>query len=371
MNRKFFTFVLVILVSVLGTVTGYGAEVSFADTSGHWAEEAIASVVEKGLFNGTGDNHFSPDISMDRGMFVTVLGRFAEKMGADVNGASDFQDVPQDAYYAQYVGWAADHGIVKGTSETTFSPAQSVTREQMCTLFIRLLDYAKYDVPAPEGALAFVDESEISGYAKETVMSAASLGLIQGMETENGMAFCPKDSATRAQVATVFLRLDGLEGIYGILNTKEDPAPSGQDPVTPITEPPAPGSSGTSGSSGPSAEPTTDEKDLEQKVAGYLETMLENYDNMTYLSSTDQIVRDCMKIITDCMRDAQSARANGAFLSKEYINTHYSEQMENAKTIYKGMSDEQKNQMNNVAFRMETIAHLRTVLEYFGFGGLL
>ena len=375
MKKKLYTLMLAAaLLAGLSLTTASAAEVSFTDTSGHWAEQAIASVVEKELFNGTSETTFSPDISMDRGMFVTVLGRFAGKMGAEVSGTAVFDDVSADAYYAPYVAWAADQGIVKGTSETTFSPADPVTREQMCALFIRLLQYAKYEIPTGT-ELAFTDEAQISDYAKENVQNAVALGLIKGIETADGMAFCPADSATRAQVATVFLRLDGLEGIYDALKPSEDPTPvdpTPEDPTpvdpTPVNPTPVDPTPVNPTPVTPSDDVTDEEKELEAEIAEYLATMLEKYDNMTYLKETDQIVRDCMEIITSCMRDALKARENGTFLSEDFINKTYASDIEEAKALYRTMSDDQKSQMDNVAVRMAgTWSQLTTVLNYFGF----
>jgi len=341
MKHKIFALALVLLMTVLSVESVFGAEVSFTDISGHWAEDAVASVVEKGLFNGTSETTFSPELDMNRGMFVTVLGRFAEKMGADVKGTASFEDVSQDAYYAPYVAWAADQGIVKGTSETTFSPMQPVTREQMCALFIRLLDYAKYEIPSPEGVVDFTDQAEISDYAQNNVMSATALGLIKGIQEADGMAFRPRESATRAQVATVFLRLDGLEGIYEVLKPV-DPEPDPNPTPSPGPSPsPSPDPGPTPTPDPTPVEPTDEEKALEAEVAGYIATMLENYDNMGYLEETDKEVQECMKLIADCVRDALNVRTRGTFLSKEYVNKTYSDQIEKAKSLYRVMTEDQ------------------------------
>ena len=130
MKRKICALGLTAALSIsLLTTTAFAAETSFQDVSGHWAAEAISAVVEKKLFNGTSEDTFSPDASMNRGMFVTVLGRFAENMGYEVSGSSTFSDVAADAYYARYVAWGAANSIVKGVSETEFSPNADVTRE--------------------------------------------------------------------------------------------------------------------------------------------------------------------------------------------------------------------------------------------------
>jgi hypothetical protein len=49
----------------------------FTDVASQWYAEAVGFVYTKGLFNGTSSTSFSPNQSMTRGMFITVLGRFA------------------------------------------------------------------------------------------------------------------------------------------------------------------------------------------------------------------------------------------------------------------------------------------------------
>ena len=73
------------------------------DITGHWAEADIGWVIEMGLFSGTSATTFSPNGTMTRGMFVTVLGRYA---GIDPDEFEDwylpqlYKDVNPDAYYA-------------------------------------------------------------------------------------------------------------------------------------------------------------------------------------------------------------------------------------------------------------------------------
>ena len=47
-------------------------------------------------------------------------------------------DVDPDAYYAQPIAWLADTGATTGTSPTTFSPDDNVTRGQLATFLWRL-----------------------------------------------------------------------------------------------------------------------------------------------------------------------------------------------------------------------------------------
>lgn len=52
-------------------------------------------------------------------------------------GGFTFTDVMEGAYYAEAVAWAVERGIVKGTSETTFSPDQDCTVEEIITFLWR------------------------------------------------------------------------------------------------------------------------------------------------------------------------------------------------------------------------------------------
>ena len=86
--------------------------------------------MEKGITNGTSPTTFSPDDTVTRGQTVTFLHRAAGSPA--VNGGS-FADVAADAYYAPAVQWAVANGITNGTSSTTFSPDAPCTRGQIVT----------------------------------------------------------------------------------------------------------------------------------------------------------------------------------------------------------------------------------------------
>ena len=129
-------------------------EVEFADgklpfTDVHetdWFYNDVLFVYEEGLFAGTSDTTFSPNAAMTRAMLVTVLYRLEGEPA--VSGRSGFSDVTFNSYYEDAVTWAADNGIVNGTSITTFSPNANVTREQMAAILYRYAQYKKYNTAA-------------------------------------------------------------------------------------------------------------------------------------------------------------------------------------------------------------------------------
>lgn len=165
-----------------------------------WYYEAVEYVNTQGLFNGTGTNEFSPNASMTRGMFVTVLGK-AAKMDTSAYGTSQFKDVPGDAYYAPYVTWAAEVGVVNGTSPNTFSPNNSITREDMATMLYKYARAYGYDTSYDEAnLLAFPDAGKISSYAQVPMVWAVTQGVLAGSDGYLN----PKGYATRAETAQIF-----------------------------------------------------------------------------------------------------------------------------------------------------------------------
>ena len=99
----------------------------YTDIQNHWAEDNSIFAASRGLLAGTGNNQFSPDTSMTRGMFVTALGRLAG-IGPDSCKTGKSTDVKADAYYAPYVNWAAEKGIVNGTTATRAEVATVLRR---------------------------------------------------------------------------------------------------------------------------------------------------------------------------------------------------------------------------------------------------
>lgn len=107
--------------------------VDFADV-GENLVEAVSWASEQGITSGTGEGLFSPDRPVTRGEFLTYLWAMVGR--PTVEKDNPFEDVPEGAYYTQALLWAVAEGITSGTTATTFSPDQTVTREQI-VLFLR------------------------------------------------------------------------------------------------------------------------------------------------------------------------------------------------------------------------------------------
>lgn len=165
-----------------------------------WFYDDIVFAYENGLFSGTTATTFSPYAPMTRAMLVTVLYRLEGEPA--VTGRSGFSDVTIGSYYEAAVTWAADNGIVNGTSATTFSPSENVTREQMAAILCRYAQYKQYGTSASASLSAFSDDAAVSTYAKAPLSWAVAEKLVNGTDGK----LLPRASATRAQVAAILHR---------------------------------------------------------------------------------------------------------------------------------------------------------------------
>lgn len=177
---------------------------SFDDVkSGDWFYSAAEYAYQNGLMNGTSATMFSPMLKMSRAQLVTVLYRLD---GQAMSPATvPFGDLTQDWYKAA-VAWAYDNGIVNGTSATAFSPDGDLTREQTATILYRYCKYKGYDVSASTDISSFPDAGKVGSYATDAIKWACAEGLLTGKPSGNVTILDPLGSATRSEIATIFMR---------------------------------------------------------------------------------------------------------------------------------------------------------------------
>lgn len=169
--------------------------------------DGIEFCLDNGIMNGTGADTFSPDDTITRAQFATMFYRLAGQPEASDNAR--FTDLTED-WYKKAVSWAAANGIITGTSDTTFSPDNTVTREQIAAIFYRYAKSKGLDVSIDDSDITsalegYNDYSDISDYAKipvawcfkENVMFIHS---VTGYE----YAIYPKVAPSRADTATMF-----------------------------------------------------------------------------------------------------------------------------------------------------------------------
>lgn len=184
------------LYSPISTFTITSTSQVFTDFNySNWFAPMVDEAVAAGLFVGTGHNTFSPTSSITRGQFVLVLARMANADLSKYDGMTKFKDVDVDSYYAKAVDWAEDNEIVAGIGYNRFAPGNSITREQVCTIIQRYLNWG-----AIEDNVKFDDDNHIATWAKDAVYACRANGVISGVGNNR---FNPKGKLTRAEGATI------------------------------------------------------------------------------------------------------------------------------------------------------------------------
>lgn len=171
-----------------------------------WFFDDVSYACRSRWMNGVAEDRFDLKMPLNRAAFVTVLYRF-DLMPESPE--SSFTDVPDNTWHTEAVGCASDAGIVNGVGHNQYAPLDDITREQMAAILYRYMNYRGLDVSAKDDAdlSGFIDADEIYDCAADAVRWAVGCGLLQGRG--NGV-LAPRGTATRAEVATVFHRLEAV-----------------------------------------------------------------------------------------------------------------------------------------------------------------
>jgi len=144
--------------------------------AGDWFYDDVLYVTAIGLMEGTGNGKFSPEITTDRAMLVTVLWRLE---GCPVVDSSvDFDDVADGLWYSDAIDWASANGIVNGYGNGKFGPTDQITREQIAAILNR---YAAYKGWTDGIALPMLAQYKCSEWAEDNVIWAENNGLLDGL----------------------------------------------------------------------------------------------------------------------------------------------------------------------------------------------
>lgn len=186
-----------ITLAMLLTMLPSALAASFADTRGHWAEDAISRWSDRGVIQGhNGD--FEPDSAITRADMAVIIDRIMDYQTKAENKFSDLDN----AYYKDPILRVAQAGVMQGDGKNV-RPKDKITREEAVSMLARALS-----VTAGGSSTSFADNNRISSWAMANVAAFAKNGYIAG---RSGNRFEPQANITRAEVVKL---LDNMISDY-------------------------------------------------------------------------------------------------------------------------------------------------------------
>ncbi|MEL7566634.1 MAG: S-layer homology domain-containing protein [Dehalobacterium sp.] len=173
-------------------------QVSFTDTADHWGKQYIAFLAARNIINGIAPNKFAPNNYVTRAEFIKMLINSID--GLDVKNAAPagFNDVKEGQWYSDFINWAAGKKIVSGYEDGSFGISKRITRQEMAVIIDRFAAEMAIDLDPTQAHAAFVDDSKIAPFAKDSVYKIQQVGIITG---KGNNTFDPAGNATRAEAA--------------------------------------------------------------------------------------------------------------------------------------------------------------------------
>lgn len=176
----------------------------FTDVAeGAWYYDYIVTAYENGLMTGVSETEFAPDVAVTRAMLVAMV--YQLEGSPEVEGAASelFTDVADDAWYADALVWCSANGLLEGFEGETFDADTVITREDVAVM---LYAYELYNgaEEVTDAELTWADAADVTEDAVAAVAYCTESGLMNGVTEAE---FAPDGSATRAQCATVLVRL--------------------------------------------------------------------------------------------------------------------------------------------------------------------
>lgn len=180
---------------------------TFSDLpSTHWAYKDVMIIANKGIIAGTtepvnGVGTYNPSGNVTVGEFLTIATRLV---------ASDkIQDEGEFAHWAvPYYKAAIEAGLITPqqfacTPEVLNAP---MLREDMAVVLVNIAKVNGETLKTTPGIQQNISDYEkVDVFKRDAVKQAYSNGLLTGKDTSG--RFAPKDTLTRAEVATVFCRV--------------------------------------------------------------------------------------------------------------------------------------------------------------------
>ncbi|MGG4219296.1 S8 family serine peptidase [Paenibacillus jamilae] len=175
--------------------------VSFEDISSSYAQSEIRSLANKLLINGTTDTTFSPKQNVTRAEFAALVTR---ALGLTPGTTAPFSDIPAGSWYSGDVAAAYEAGLITGRNNDKFDPHANISRQEIAVVLGKAVDLLQIKTTADGPAhTPYHDSSSFAGYAKDSIEKVSAAGIINGATIKGASYFQPNAPTTREASAKV------------------------------------------------------------------------------------------------------------------------------------------------------------------------
>lgn len=178
---------------------------TFPDVAGHPNQAAVEALASRGIISGKEGGVFDPDATMTRAEFASIVVR-ALGLAPKANGR--FADVPETEWFAAAVGTANTYGVVNGTSDTTFNPLGTITRQEAAVMVAKASALCGLDVKMDAGSVRdtlalFPDYVQSADWARESLAFCYREGILDADEID----MKPVEAVRRGEIAQMLYRM--------------------------------------------------------------------------------------------------------------------------------------------------------------------
>jgi hypothetical protein len=180
---------------------------------GRWDHGYVSWAWVNNITTGTSQTSFSPNNRVTRGEFVTFLYRIAGEPSVAGYTPHSFIDVPAGRFFSIPVLWAVNNEVTTGTSSRTFAPNSFITREQLAAMLYRYIYRDVEEKPTfDEGVISdYLDRNAISTW--QDAREAVKWAVYhEVMGVNTNFRLNPRSNTTRSEAMAMIKRVMDIYG---------------------------------------------------------------------------------------------------------------------------------------------------------------
>ncbi len=178
---------------------------SFGDVKGHGNQKAIEALASRGIISGKGADKFDPNATMTRAEFAAIV---VNSLGLELQTTDKFIDVPQNKWFAGFVGAANAYGIVSGRSANTFDPNGTITKQEAAAMVVNAAKLCGLDTEMTTAEAQNI-LSQFPDYIQSAAWARTFLGFCydQDILSQDDMTIEPTKAVKRCEIAEMLYRM--------------------------------------------------------------------------------------------------------------------------------------------------------------------